>query len=123
MSDREDVAAAVEMLRKATVEGNGAVLRTLLLEELTYGHSNGRIERKADVLETLDGKAAFRAIAQSNQTIEVVADSAVVRHTFDAERNLPEGGVAKVHIAIIQVWQRVGGHWRLFARHASPLTV
>jgi ketosteroid isomerase-like protein len=119
MSEDNRVATAVEALRAATVAGDGAALKRLFTDEVSFGHSNGKVDRKADLLATLDGKAAFRSIAQSNQTIEVSGDAAVVRHVFDAERNRPDGGVNVVHLAVLQVWVNRDGDWRLLARHAS----
>lgn len=121
MDERNVVAAAVEALRRATVGGDGSVLRRILLDELSFGHSNGRIEDKADLLDSLDGKAAFRSIRQSDERIEIVGETASVRHVFDAERNRPDGTVNVVHLAILQVWVKRDGDWRLLARHASPL--
>lgn len=121
MDERNVVAAAVEALRQATVEGDGRVLCQILLDEVSFGHSNGRVEGKADLLDTLDGKAAFRSIRQSNERIAIVGETASVRHVFDAERNRPDGTVSCVHLAVLQVWVKRDGDWRLLARHASPL--
>ncbi|TBW39018.1 nuclear transport factor 2 family protein [Siculibacillus lacustris] len=121
MPETRAVAAAVEALRKATVEGDGAVLRRLFTDEVSFGHSNGKIDRKADLLATLDGKVAFRSIVQSDQVIEVVGANAVVRHVFDGERLRPDGGVNVNHLTVLQVWVKQGGDWRLLARHASTL--
>lgn len=121
MSNETDVASAVEALRAATVAGDGPTLRRLFAEEVSFGHSNGKVDRKADLLETLDGKVAFRSIAQSNQTVEVAGDHAVVRHVFDGERYRPDGSVAAAHLTVLQVWVREAGEWHLLARHASPL--
>ena len=45
--DERAVAAAVESLRKAMIDPDKGSLDALVLDELTYGHSNGLIQDKA----------------------------------------------------------------------------
>lgn len=121
MSEIHAVEEAVEALRHATVAGDGALLRRLFADEVSFGHSDGRVDRKADLLRTLEGGTAFRKIVQTRQSVEVVGDQAIVRHVFDAERNRPDGGFNVVHLAVLQVWVRCGTDWTLLARQASPI--
>lgn len=120
MSEIHAVETAVEALRQATAAGDGAALRRLFADEVSFGHSDGRVDRKADLLRTLDGQAAFRSIVQTRQTVEVVGDHALVRHVFDGERNQPDGSVKVAHLAVLQVWVRRGADWALLARQACP---
>lgn len=118
-----EVANAVEVLRKAMLAGDGAALKSLTAAQLTYGHSNGRLEDKAAFVESLDGKNAFKSLDLSDQTVQIVGDTAIVRHTFDAVNNLPDGKTSTAHIKVLQVWIREGGSWKLLARQSAPLPV
>lgn len=120
-SDAERVAHAVERLRVAMLDSNGAALRTLVEDDLTYGHSSGQLQDRAAFLKTLDGTHAFQSIALSGQTVTVSGDSAWVRHTFDSVNNLPDGKTSTAHIGVLQVWKRHPDGWRLFARQAYLL--
>lgn len=120
-SDAERVAQAVERLRAAMLDSNGATLRTLIEDDLTYGHSSGQLQDRAAFLKTLDGTHAFRSIALSGQTVTVNGDIAWVRHTFDSTNNLPDGKTSTAHIGVLQVWKRHPDGWRLFARQAYLL--
>jgi ketosteroid isomerase-like protein len=115
------VAAAVEALRVAMVEGNGKALDALTWPQLTYTHSNARLENKAAYIKSLDGLKSFKALILSEQTIDVVGDTAIVRHTFDSINNLPEGKSSVAHIRVLQVWKQDGGAWKLLARSATVL--
>ena len=54
---------AVVKLDKALVAKDTVVLKQLLHKDLTYGHSNGWIETKADVIKDLQvGKLAYDKI-------------------------------------------------------------
>lgn len=112
------VAAAAERLRLAMIDPAHAVLDPLLAEGLSYGHSNGAVDTKAEFIAGLvDGVSDFTAIDISDQSVRVLGDAALVRHTLRATIN--DGGKpGSVHILILQVWQLQGGQWKLIARQA-----
>ena len=116
-----EVAKAVDALNKAMLAGDGAALKALTMEQLTYGHSNGRLEDKAAFVASLDGKGAFKSLELSDHQIQVVGDTAIARHTFDAVNNLPDGKTSNAHIKVLQVWKKDGGAWKLLARQSAPL--
>ena len=119
--DQQSVAKAVNALRDAMLAGDGATLRAMTMDQLTYGHSNSRLEDKAAFVASLDGKNAFKALDLSDHAIQVIGDIAVARHTFDSVNNLADGKTNTAHIKVLQVWKKVVGTWKLLARQASPL--
>ena len=112
------VAAAAERLRLAMIDPAHAVLDALLAEGLSYGHSNGAVDTKAEFIAGLvDGVSDFTSIDISDQSVRVMGDAALVRHTLRAIIN--DGGQpGSVHILILQVGQRQDGQWKLIARQA-----
>ena len=113
------VAAAVEALRKAMIAGDRAGLDKLALPELSYGHSSGRLENKAEFIEALaSGKSGFSAIELGDQTVNVVDKIALVRHVFNGTRR-KEGD--KMKLAILTVWLQQQDQWKLLARQAARL--
>ncbi len=113
------VSTAVEALRKAMIAGDKAALEKLTLPELSYGHSSGRLENKAEFIATLtSGKAGFSAIELSDQTVNVVDKIALVRHVFNGTRS-KEGD--KLKLAILTVWLQQQDQWKLLARQAARL--
>lgn len=69
--DEAAVATAVETLRKAMVDADKGNLEKFTAPELSYGHSSGKIETKAEFVEALaSGKSDFASIDLSNQTIK-----------------------------------------------------
>lgn len=114
----KQVADAVETLRKAMVDGDGAVLNNIAADQLTYGHSSGKIETKQEFVETLtSGKSDFVTIDLKDQTIEVSGDVAIVRHLLSAKTN--DGGKpGEVTLKILTVWQKMKGGWKMLARQA-----
>lgn len=69
------------------------------------------------ISDLLDGKSDFVTIVISDQTIKVVGDAAIVRHTLTADTN-DSGKPGKVQIKILGVWQKQGADWKLLARQA-----
>jgi Domain of unknown function (DUF4440) len=113
------VTTAVEALRKAMIAADRPALDKLTLPELTYGHSSGRLENKAEFIEALaSGKSGFSAIELSDQTVNVVDKIALVRHVFNGTRR-KEGD--KMKLAILTVWLQREDQWKLVARQAAKL--
>jgi hypothetical protein len=114
------IAAAVESLRKAMIAADKSALDRLSAPELTYGHSSGRLENKAEFIEALvSGKSGFSAIELSDQSVNVVDKVALVRHIFDGTQSKAGGG--KVKLSILTVWMERQGEWKLLARQAAKL--
>lgn len=113
------VAAAVENLRQAMISGDKTALTNIAAEELSYGHSGGKIENKAEFVEAfVSGKSDFVKIDLTEQTVKVVGKTAIVRHKFFAETNDAGKGPGTVKLAILTVWQKQGGQWKMLARQA-----
>lgn len=119
--DEQAVASAVEALRKALIDPDKATLDALVLDELTYGHSNGNLQDKAAFEEALLNKSSdFVTIDLTNQSIKVVGNTAWVRHTLTASTN--DGGKpGNAHLSVLLVWLKQKGQWRLLARQAVKI--
>jgi len=113
------VTAAVEALRKATIAADKTALEKLTVPELSYGHSSGRHENRAEFIEGLtSGKSSFSEITLTDQTINVVNNVAIVRHVFNATRR-KQGD--KVKLYNLTIWTEQQGQWKLLARQAAKL--
>ena len=110
-SAEQSVAAAAEKLRVAMIDPTPAALSALVADELSYGHSGGRVDTKDSFIgDLVAGKSDFVTIAITDQSIKVVGSSAIVRHTLTADTN-DSGKPGKVQIKILGVWQQQGGRW------------
>ena len=113
------VSAAVEALRKAMVAADKSALDKLAAAELSYGHSSGRHENKAEFIATLvGGSSGFSEIKTEGETIKIVDKIAMVRHIFHGTRR-KDGD--KVKLYTLLVWLQQGDQWKLLARHAAKL--
>ena len=113
-----EVAAAAERLRIAMVDPTPAALGALVSDDLSYGHSGGKVDTKQSFIDDLiSGASDFVNITITDQTVKVAGDAAIVRHTLAAATN-DSGKPGNVNLKILQVWQRQGGQWKLLARQA-----
>ncbi|MFZ9742949.1 MAG: nuclear transport factor 2 family protein [Chitinophagaceae bacterium] len=114
---------AVLQLKEALLSGNEAQLRAISSKHLSYGHSNGLIENQDAFVATLiSGKSIFLSIDLSEQTMDQVENTAIVRHTLYAKTN-NEGVLGEVKLKVLMIFQKEKGAWRLLARQAVKISI
>jgi hypothetical protein len=119
--DEKEVAETVEAFRLAMIEGKEAALKDLTTPELSYGHSNGKIEDQATFIGRLvSGDSDFKKIELSDQTIKIVGNNAIVRHKLVAE-TVDNGTPGNPNLSVLMVFQKQKGKWKLLARQATKL--
>lgn len=112
------VAQAVERFRAAMLAADRGQLDALTAPQLSYGHSGGAVENKAQFLDVVAGKrTVYKSITHSDQSIGMAGDDAIVRHVFSTDFE-SGGNPASARVGVMQVWQKQGGQWRLLARQA-----
>jgi len=117
-ADEAAVAQAVEALRKAIFGQEKAQLEALCAEQLSYGHSGGRVETKAQFIDgVMSRKEILKALTLSEHTVAIVGSDAIARHTWTSESET-DGKMTNTKIGVLQVWQKQSGTWKLLARQA-----
>lgn|SRR5262249_40566652 len=120
-SDEASVAAAVEALRKAMVDADQARLEELTSDQLSYGHSGGTVETKAQFINVVASKKTiYKSITLSEPTVAIAGPNAIARHVFSAETE-SDGKPGSARVGVLQVWQKQDGRWKLLARQAFKL--
>ncbi len=115
----KEVAAAVETLKKAIVDANQSALQNIAADELVYGHSNGRVQNKAEFVAEIVTKQPndYVKVETADQTITIAGNTAVVRHIYSAE-TISNGTPGSLKIGNMLIWQKQKGKWKLLARQA-----
>jgi len=114
----QQVEAAVKKLTQAMLGSDIPVLSALASGKLTYGHSSGKVQNKAEFLESFKtGASDFTKIDIKDQTIYFVNNTAIVRHILDADTN-DNKQPGHTTLKIMTVWTKVGSQWLLIARQA-----
>jgi ketosteroid isomerase-like protein len=112
------VKAAVDNLITAMISGEREALEKITSNHLSYGHSGGHVEGKAEFVEKIaSGKSDFIAIDITEQSIDVIGKTAIVRHVLNATTN--DGGKpGVVKLKILLILKNEQGQWRMLARQA-----
>jgi ketosteroid isomerase-like protein len=119
--DETAVKKAVEEMKAAWLKQDKAKIEALSLPQLTYSHSDGRIEDKAKFIDGVMGrKATIKSLEYPDLTVQVIGNTAIVRHLWVSQSEL-EGKDTDTKIGVMQVWQKEGGGWKLLARASFRL--
>jgi len=119
--DEAAVAQGVETLRKAWLDADRAKLEQLTAPQLSYGHSDGRVESKEQFIHAvMTRKQIVKSLDFPELKIAVVGNAAVARHIFLAQSEL-DGKATTTRIGALQVWQKQDGGWKLLARQGFRL--
>jgi ketosteroid isomerase-like protein len=117
-ADEAAVRKAIDDLTKAMTAADKAALEALVADQLSYGHSSGAVQDKADFVAVIAGKKTiYKSITLSDHKVAVVGNNAIARHTFAAEVEA-NGQASSPKIGVMQVWVKDGGGWKLLARQA-----
>jgi ketosteroid isomerase-like protein len=117
-NDQAALTQAIEKFYNAIRDKDAAAFEPLLTQDLSYGHSSGRIENKAQfIANVLDPKTKWKSIYGANQTNTFSGDTAVSRHVMTGE-NERDGKPGTAGMPAMMVWQKQGGTWKLLARQA-----
>jgi ketosteroid isomerase-like protein len=119
--DSLQVAKAVNQLAELMVNPDKAALEALVSDQVSYGHSSGKLEGRTSFIESLtSGSSDFVKINLTDQTIQLFGKTAIVRNKLFASTN--DGGKpGEVKLALILVWQKQQKTWQLIARQAVKL--
>ncbi len=109
----------IEAFRLALIDPTNEKLNDLVLHNLSYGHSNGRVEDKKTFIENLvNGNSNFEEITLSDQQITVQHNTAIVRHTFSAKTMDKGKNPAEIKLHVLTIWVKEKKNWKLMGRQA-----
>jgi ketosteroid isomerase-like protein len=114
--DEAAVKKAVEEMRTAYLNKDKAKLEAMTLPQLTYSHSNGRIEDREQFINgAINRKSTTKSLEYPELTVTIVGDTAIVRHLLVSETEL-DGKTTNIRIGVMQVYKKQDGGWKLLAR-------
>ena len=119
--DEATIKQNVEALREALLKADKAQLERLSADQISYGHSDGRVQNKAEFIDgVMTRKANVKSINFPDLKIAVAGDAAIARHIYESESET-DGKPNNVRIGTLEVWQKQGGNWKLLARQGYKL--
>ena len=114
---------AMQQLDKALLQKDEIVLKSVLHKDLSYGHSNGWIQSKSDILNDFaSGKLTYSKIENNSSAIIVInKDYATVKTNTNAEGAV-NGTAFNLKLHIMQFWIKTKKGWQLIARQSTKLS-
>jgi hypothetical protein len=121
--DEEALAKNVEAFRMAQFAADPKALDALCAPELSYSHSDGRVEDKATfIANATNGKSKTLSLEYRDTKIRVVGPAAVVRFNWVGEAEaVADGKKSSTNLHILMNWQKQGADWKLLSRSATKL--
>lgn len=117
-AQKAEVEEAVTKLTKLMITPDSLALDELVLPNLSYGHSSGKIQTKQEFMHSLlSAESDFVDINLTDQTLIVQNKTALVRHTLNAktnDKNVP----GNVKLYILLIWSKEKAGWKLLGRQA-----
>jgi hypothetical protein len=108
-----ELAARSKAFHQAMVQ-NGPELAGFLHSQLSFGHSTGRLETKADMVQNIGKPSRYKQILEDSVTTELDGDLGWVRSKVDV--TIDRGGETMAFkVKLLEVWARQEGNWVLFA--------
>jgi len=122
-ADEDAVAKNVEAFRAAQVAADAKALDALCAAELSYSHSDARIEDKPTfIANATSGKSKFLSLKYEEVKIRVVGDAAIVRfHWLGEAEAVADGKKSSTNLHILMNWQKQGADWKLLSRASTKL--
>jgi len=115
----KEVNEAVNKLIGLMINPDSLGLDKLLLNNLSYGHSSGKVQTKQEFMHSLlSGESDFLddIILGDPKTI-VQGNTALVRHKLMAQTN-DKGVKGSVNLYILLIWSKEKSGWKLIGRQA-----
>jgi ketosteroid isomerase-like protein len=122
MTDQISAVLDAEDLRyRAMLEADLATLDELCSDQLSYAHSSGARDTKAQYLEKVrSGYYDYKRIDHPVERVEVVGDTAIVVGRMTADLTV-DGTPKTIDNLALSVWSRASGEWRLLAYAPTTL--
>jgi len=111
---------AMQQLDKALLQKDETVLKSVLHKDLSFGHSNGWIQTKVDILNDFaSGKLTYNKFENNSSAIVIISKKyATVKSNTNAE-GLVNGSAFKLTLHIMQFWIKTKKGWQLIARQSA----
>ena len=113
---------AMQQLDKALLQKDETVLKSVLHKDIGFGHSNGWIQTKSDMLNDFtSGKLTYNKFENNSSAIVTISKKyATVKTNTNAE-GVVNGTAFKLTLHIMQFWIKTKKGWKLIARQSAKL--
>lgn len=117
-TDEEKLTTTLKEFHQAMINKNTASINQQTDKALSYGHSNGWVETKAEMIKDIEtGYIVYHSYKEDSISILMNGNMANARFVADVSATL-KGATATFHLKVLEVWVKKGKRWMLFGRQA-----
>lgn len=114
----EKLITTIKEFHQALVKKNTVSIIQQTDKAMSYGHSNGWVETKAEMINNLQtGYLTYRSFKEDSLQVTINGNVAHARFIADIEATLNQKD-SQYHLKVLEVWVKKGNRWLLFARQA-----
>ena len=114
----EKLVTTIKEFHQALVKKNTVSIIQQTDKAVSYGHSNGWVETKAEMINNLEtGYLTYRSFKEDSLQVTINGNVAHARFIADIEATLNQKE-SQFHLKVLEVWVKKGKRWLLFARQA-----
>ena len=120
-SDETKLIQTVREFHQALVKKNIVSINQQTDKALSYGHSNGWVENKTELMKDLEtGLISYQKFTEDSITLSLNGSMANVRFLANVEATM-RAVTNTYSLKVLEVWVRKGNRWVLFARQAIKI--
>ncbi len=117
-TDEEKLTVTVKEFHQALIKKNTVSINQQTDKALSYGHSNGWVETKTDLIKDLEtGYISYQGFKEDSITVLINGPMANVRFLADVTATM-KGATTNFHLKVLEVWVKKSNRWVMFARQA-----
>jgi Domain of unknown function (DUF4440) len=117
-TEEEKITTTLKEFHQALVKKNTVSINQQTDKALSYGHSNGWVETKTDLIKDLEtGYISYGSFKEDSIAVTMNGNMANVRFVADITATMKET-TNTFHLKVLEVWVKKGKRWVLFARQA-----
>ena len=117
-TEEEKLTTTIKEFHQALVKKNTVSINQQTDKALSYGHSNGWVETKTDMIKNIETNyISYNSIKEDSMNMVINGNMANARFVSDINVTL-NGNNMLIHLKVLEVWVRKGKRWLLFARQA-----
>lgn len=118
--DSNTLKDAMKTLDRALLERDEVMLTTVLHKEVSFGHSNGWIQSKSDILNDFkSGKLVYNKIGNNSLAIVSISKKYATAKTNTNAEGIVNGTAFNLTLHVMQFWIRTKKGWQLLARQSA----
>jgi hypothetical protein len=115
-TDEQKLTTTVKEFHQALVKKNTISINQQTDKALSYGHSNGWVQTKTDLIKDLEtGYISYPSFKEDSITVTINEKIAHVRFIANIVSTMKEA-TETFHLKVLEVWVKKGNRWVLFAR-------